>query len=162
MNDPNPTQRRRPRWMAAAALSAAFLAGGITVSGVAAVAQGMGEHMMGGHDASHMMAHFNAALDAVGATADQKTRIEALLHTGMAPMMDVHGGMAAAHNQLIGLLTAPTIDRGALEQVRAGEIAKLDEASRSMTGSLADAASVLTPEQRAKLAQLVKDHHPPA
>jgi Spy/CpxP family protein refolding chaperone len=145
--------------MAAAALSAAFLAGGITVSGAAAVAQGMGGHMMG-HDSAHMMAHFNMALDAVGATPDQKTRIDSILHAGMAPMMSTHAGMSGAHSQLIGLLTAPTIDRGAVEQVRSSEIAQLDAASRAMAGSLEDAAAVLTPEQRAKLAELVREHHP--
>ena len=51
------------------------------------------------------------------------------------------------------------MDRGALEQLRAGEIGKLDQASRTLVQSMADAAEVLRPDQRAKLASLMAEHH---
>ena len=164
MSDPvTPPATRRAagagrRWVMGAVVAAAFLAGAATVSGVSAVAAAAG--MMGAHDHMAAMAHMNAALDAAGATTDQKSRIETILHTGLKPLMSAHGGMGDVHGDLVRLLTAPTIDRGALEQLRAGEIATLDQASRTAIQSLADAAEVLSPDQRAKLASVIAEHHP--
>jgi protein CpxP len=158
----------RRRWFAGAALAAAFVAGGLTLPLVTAyaadaAADGGMHHMMGhGHGDMHAMAmaHVSKVLDEVGASADQKSRIEAILHAGFAPMASLHADMAKTHAGLHAILTAPTIDRAALEQLRAAEIARLDEATRTMTKAIADAAEVLTPEQRAKLATLMAQHRP--
>jgi Spy/CpxP family protein refolding chaperone len=61
--------------------------------------------------------------------------------------------MRDARRQARQLLTAPTVDRPALEALRAAQLAEADAASRRMVQAIADAAEVLTPEQRAKLAQ---------
>ncbi len=168
MTDPIPTPARR-RWLVGAALAAAFVAGGATLPMVAASAQdaaqgGAMQQMMSGHGGMHAAAtaHVGKMLDAVGASADQKSRIEAILHAGFAPMADLHRGMAQTHASLHAILTAPTVDRGALEQLRVAEIARIDEASKTMTKAIADAAQVLTPEQRAKLARLMAEHRPPS
>jgi Spy/CpxP family protein refolding chaperone len=122
--------------------------------------------MMGGSGHAAMqamaMAHLQKMLDQVGATAEQKARIDAILRAGMGSMMGMHQSMEDTHRQLHALLTAPTIDRDALEQLRATQIAQLDQASRTMVRAMADAAEVLTPEQRAKLGQLMKAAHPPS
>ena len=162
---PNRGGRSRGRWLAGVALVAAFVAGGVTLPLVAASAQDAAmHHMMGGHGGTHAMAmaHVTKMLDQVGASPDQKSRIEAILHAGFAPMADLHRGMAQTHASLHAILTAPAIDRAALEQLRAAEIARIDEASRTLTKAVADAAEVLTPEQRAKLATLMSEHRPPS
>ena len=166
----NPTAAPRRPWLGVAALAATFVAGGLTLPLVTAYAQdaasaGAMHQMMGnghGQGAMHAMAmaHVGKMLDQVGASADQKSRIHAILQAGFAPMAGVHADMAKAHGSLHAILTAPTVDRAALEQLRAAEIARLDEASRTMTKAIADAAEVLTPEQRAKLATLVAQHGP--
>jgi len=171
MSDPiaTPPPRRtggatRRNWRIGAAMATAFVVGGLAFSGLGAVAQdaGMGAMMGGpGHAHAAAMAHMTAELDAVGATADQKSRIATLLHAGLGPMMEAHGGMRDVHGELMRILTQPTIDRAALEQLRAGEIARLDQASRTATQALADAAEVLSPDQRAKLAARLAEHHPP-
>ena len=46
------------------------------------------------------------------------------------------------------LLTANTIDRAALEKVRAERLAEADRVSKELVNALADVAEVLTPEQR--------------
>jgi Spy/CpxP family protein refolding chaperone len=166
MNHPIQTPRRR--WLTGVAVAGAFVAGGVTLPLVAAsaqdAAQGGMHRMMGhGHGDMHAMAmtHVAKMLDQVGASADQKSRIETILRAGFAPMAGLHADMAKTHAGLHAILTAPTIDRAALEQLRTAEIARLDEATRTMTKAIADAAAVLTPEQRAKLATLMSEHRPP-
>ncbi len=169
MNDPiapAPAAPKTPRrWLTGVALAAAFVAGGITAPLLAASAQEAGMHaMMGGPGGMHarMMAHLDRALDAAGASADQKAKITAILRAGFAPMADMHAGMSATHASLHAILLAPTIDRAALERLRAGQIAKIDAASKTMVNAMADAAEVLTPAQRAKLAAMPMDHRPPS
>ena len=67
--------------------------------------------------------------------------------------MPVHEKMRAARTRAIQLLQQPQTDRAALEALRAEQIATADEASKRLTQGLADAADVLTPAQRTKLAQ---------
>jgi periplasmic protein CpxP/Spy len=49
-------------------------------------------------------------------------------------------------------LTAPTIDRSAIERLRAEKIGLAETASKRIAQGLADAAEVLSPEQRRKVA----------
>jgi Spy/CpxP family protein refolding chaperone len=152
----------RSRWAAAGALTLAFTAGGLVLPPLAATAQSQASHaMMGGPQGMHgqMMAHVARLLDAVDATPDQKARIHTILRDALAPMMDMRPAMDAAHRRLAQILAAPTVDRAALEQMRSEHMAMLDSASRRLVTALADAADVLTPEQRAKLATLVAEHH---
>jgi Spy/CpxP family protein refolding chaperone len=120
--------------------------------------------MMNGHAGMHAMgtAHVSKMLDQLGATADQKSRIQAILRAGFAPMAQTHRDMAQTHAALQAILTAPAIDRAALEKLRAVEISRIDDSSRIMTKALADAADVLTPQQRATLVKLIAEHRPPA
>jgi Spy/CpxP family protein refolding chaperone len=160
----------RRRWLAGVALAAAFLGGGVTLPLIAASAQdaaqsGAMNGMMGGHGAGmHAMgmAHVSKMLDEVGASADQKSRIQSILSVGFAPMAQTHRDMAQTHAALQAILTAPTVDRAALEKLRAAEIARIDDSSRIMTKAIADAAAVLTPEQRASLAKLMSAKHQPS
>jgi Spy/CpxP family protein refolding chaperone len=164
----NPTHIPRRRWLAGAALAAAFVAGGVTLPLVAATAQNSAapamRHMMHGQGDMHAMAmaHVSKMLTEVGASPDQKSRIEAILRAGFASMADMHRDMAQTHASLHAILSAPTVDRAALEQLRVAEVAKIDEASRGVAKALGDAADVLTPAQRAKLARLMSEHHPPS
>jgi protein CpxP len=168
------TRTPRRRWMAGLAVAAAFVAGGVTFSGLSVAAQGMAQgatqgvglhhHMMGSPGEMHAraMAHVSKMLDQVDASADQKSRIEAILKQGFAPMAGLHDGMKQTHAGLHAILSAPTIDRTALEQLRAGEISRIDQATRTMTQALADAAEVLRPDQRAKLATIMSGSHAPS
>jgi Spy/CpxP family protein refolding chaperone len=149
---------RGRRWLVGAALVGAFIAGGLSLPVIAASAQdAMTSPMMGsaGHGAMHAqaMAHVQQMLDKVNATPEQRAKIEAILHAGLASMRGLHGDMASTHARLHQLLTAPTIDRQALEALRASQIASFDQASRKMVDAMADAAEVLTPAQRAVLAK---------
>jgi len=87
----------------------------------------------------------SAMLSHVDASADQKTRVANIAKAAareLAPLREQH---RAAR------------DRAALEKLRAEELALADTLSRRAVQSLADAAEVLTPAQREKLAQRWKD-----
>ena len=157
----------RGRWLAGLALAVAFVAGGVTLPPLAAGAEDGAMHgMMGGsgHGGMHAMAmaHLTRMLDAAGASADQRTQITTILHAGFQPMAGLHTDMRQTHARLHTLLLAPTIDRAALEQLRASQIAKIDEASRTLVKAMADAAEVLRPDQRAKLASMAPAAHAPS
>ena len=58
---------------------------------------------------------------------------------------------------LMAVFTAPTVDANAAEQVRQQMLAQHDAASKRMTAAMVEASRVLSPEQRAKLAERVKE-----
>jgi Spy/CpxP family protein refolding chaperone len=87
------------------------------------------------------------------ATEDQKKRLTEIAQAAARDLQPLRAKMRDARRQARQLLTAPTVDRAALEALRAAQLAEADAASRRMVQAIADAAEVLTPEQRAKLAQ---------
>jgi Spy/CpxP family protein refolding chaperone len=71
----------------------------------------------------------------------------------MAPLREKH---REARRAVMELLAKPNVDRAAIEAIRAQEIQSADAMSRRFVQSLADVAEVLTPEQRAQLAEKMK------
>ena len=96
-----------------------------------------------------MVRHFAVEVDATPEQKDKLTAVAKDLARDMAPL---RGKMKAARSQGIELMAAPTLDRAAIEKLRAEQIALADTSSKRVTQALADAAEVLTPEQRKKLA----------
>ena len=74
-------------------------------------------------------------------------------------MKTAHESHSAAFKEFHGLIMAPTIDRARLELLRAGQVKSLDEASKRLVTAMSDAAEVLSPDQRAALAQEITKHH---
>jgi protein CpxP len=65
-----------------------------------------------------------------------------------------------SREELAKLLGAATIDRTAVETLRARRVAQVDEASKKLATAIIAAAEVLTPEQRAKLAAEMEKQGP--
>jgi len=97
-------------------------------------------------------------LQKVNATDAQEQQINAIVDGLFAK----HQGMAATHQQLhqqlLGALAGPTVDRAAIEAVRAQGLALLDQGSKDLAKALGDIAEVLTPAQRQQLAALHHGH----
>ena len=95
-------------------------------------------------------------LDGVGASDAQRTQVKQIVTAAAADLKTQHEAARGLHEQGLALLSAPTIDDAAIESLRQQAEAQHDQASRRVSQGLIDIAKVLTPEQRAKLAQRVK------
>jgi len=90
---------------------------------------------------------------AVDASSEQKQKLRDIAQRAADDLRPLREKRQESRKQLREVLTAPTIDRAKLEALRADGIKAADEASRRIVSAVADAAEVLTPEQRAQLAQ---------
>jgi Spy/CpxP family protein refolding chaperone len=102
-----------------------------------------------------MLGHLYVEIDA---TDEQKQRLAPIVKQAAKDLLPLREKMQAARKQAIGLLTGDTIERGAIEALRAEQLQLAEQASRRIAQSLADAAEVLTPAQRRELAARVEKH----
>ena len=93
-----------------------------------------------------------------GATQDQQDKVAAIVKTAVADIYPLREKSHGLREESRKLLSAPTIDRAAVEKIRAEESDIHDQMSKRMTTAMLDAAEVLTPEQRAKVAAKMAEH----
>jgi periplasmic protein CpxP/Spy len=98
----------------------------------------------------HATKHLAIELDA---TEEQRTKIANIAKAAVADLRPLREKAMDARPQAIALLTAPTIDRTAIERFRAEHVGLVETASKRIAQALADAAEVLTPEQRRKVSE---------
>jgi Spy/CpxP family protein refolding chaperone len=94
--------------------------------------------------------HLAIELDA---TQDQQVKLANIAKAAVADLRPLREKVQDARAQAIALLTAPTVDRTAIERLRAEQIGLAETASKRIAQALADAAEVLTPEQRRKVSE---------
>ena len=166
MQNPNSGNRRRFFKRAAIATLIGGIAAGI---GIKAFAHGggYGGWHRGGFAAGpldpaavdehleRMLKHLYVEIDA---TDEQKQRLAPIVKQAAKDLLPLREKMQAARKQAIELLTRDTIDRGAIEALRAEQVQLAEQASRRIAQSLADAVEVLTPAQRKELAARVEKH----
>jgi periplasmic protein CpxP/Spy len=109
----------------------------------------------GGPFMGRMLDHM---LDDVDASAAQREQIKQITDLAQADMKAQHAAGRALRDQALALLTAPTLDATAAEALRQQMLAQHDQASRRMMQAMLDVGNVLTPAQRAKLAEKMKRH----
>jgi len=89
----------------------------------------------------------------VDATPEQKDKLAVIAKSAARDLAPLRGNMKRARQQAIDLMSAEKVDRAGIENLRAEQLALMDAASKRLTQALADAADVLTVEQRKKLAE---------
>jgi len=149
----NETPRRRWLKRGAFGLFAAGLAGGLGFKAFAHRGRfGRGPLDPAELDAriERMLKHLYVEIDATDA---QKQRLEPIVKQAAQELLPLRGQMRAARREALALLSAEVIDRAAIERLRAEQIQLADAGSKRLVVALADAAEVLTQEQRVALAE---------
>jgi Spy/CpxP family protein refolding chaperone len=144
------------------------LLGGIAVGGAepAGAARWMARHGWGHHGPhgghggqEHGRRAVAWMLDEIEASDEQRVQVEAIfeeLHTSLGGMHEAHH---AYRETFVEALTGESVDATALEEIRAASLELAEQASLQLTEAIAEVARVLTPEQRAALADLHARHH---
>jgi Spy/CpxP family protein refolding chaperone len=150
------------RFVAAGVLVVA--AAGAAVNAHAQGVDGRGGHgqgpgagmMMFGGSPAHAGRGIDRMLDGLGATAAQRTQIKQIVIAAATDLRAQREAGRALRDKQMQIFAAPTIDAAAAESVRQQMLAQHDQASKRVLQAMLDASRVLTPEQRAKMAERMK------
>ena len=156
-----PKPRRLRRFLFAAAL---LLTGGVIGAVIAGPTLGQGfGHFGPRHHTSERM-FFPDPIGrgverlgwAVDASSEQKAKIDAVAQKAADDLFELRAKHLEARKQIIATLAAPTIDRARLEALRVDQMKLAETATKRISDAVADIAEVLTPGQRADLAQRIE------
>jgi protein CpxP len=160
-----PEQPRRRRRTALVVTLVALVAALAGAFGSTAFSQGFGPRgwhgrgFMGALDparieehADRMVRHLAVEVDA---TSEQQEQLRGVVKAAVKDLLPMRDKVRALHQRGRELLLAPTVDRAAIESLRVEHMALADAFSKRVSQALADAASILTPEQRRKVADLL-------
>lgn len=116
------------------------------VGGHAVMGGGMGWMASGGRGLERL-------LDDVDATQEQRQRIEQIAAAARTDLTALREQGQALREQQRALMASVDIDAAKAEQLRAGMVAHHDAVSRRMLASMLEMHKVLTPQQRARVAE---------
>lgn len=162
----NPVAPRRSPWRLTTAATVVLAVAGLGAS----LAQAQPGPMMKGEHGARHAAHHPAggpgmpggmmlperALDEVGATPEQKAKVRDIAKAARDDLQKQHEAGRDLHQKMMALMAAPTIDTAAAEALRQQQLARHDAVSKRMLQAMLDVQAVLTPDQRAKLAERMK------
>lgn len=95
-------------------------------------------------------------LDAVNATEAQRTQIRQIAQSARADVQSQRATHRALRDRAMSAFVAPNVDAREVESIRQQMLAQHDATSKRLTQAMLDASRVLTPEQRAQLAERMK------
>jgi protein CpxP len=153
----------RRTWLGASALAVLALgAAGVATAGPGWLGRPGFGHFRGhhgGHDFGEEDIRFVVGwtLREVDATDEQVAKVSEIATLAAADLRTLHDAHRARREPFAAALVAA--DRAALETLRSEELAAAEVASQRIVVALADAAEVLTPEQRQRLAEAHARHH---
>jgi periplasmic protein CpxP/Spy len=102
--------------------------------------------------ADRLVRHVAIELDA---NADQQAKLEAIVKSAVTDLAPMRDKIRTTRQKVRELLTASTVDRTAIEALRAEQVATVDAVSRRIAQAVGDAAEVLTSDQRRKLGEML-------
>lgn len=154
-----------PTLLIAAIVLVAGLSGALVTKAFSAGPGGWGSHFGGMHHgplnasqveerADRMVRHLAVEVDA---SNEQQEKLRGIMRAAVKDVVPAAERARNARLQGRDLLAAPTINRADLEKLRTEQLASADAVSKRVVQAIADAAEVLTPEQRKKL----NDRFPP-
>ena len=156
--------RKAPSQIRRGVVGASLVTGGflLGVATRAAVAAPEGGPFGGGfrhHGPQIGMVQFMTrhALENVGATSAQETRIHDIIADTFTKVQGDDASRDATRKAAMELLKAPTVDAAAVEKLRAQKIAEMDAKSKLIADAIVKASAELTPAQRASLVQNAQD-----
>src|SRR5438876_6242465 len=103
-----------------------------------------------------MLKHLYVEIDATDA---QKQQLAPIVKGAARELLPLRAKMHDARRQAVELLSGESIDRAALETLRADQLKLAEQASKRFVQALADVADALTPEQRKQLAERLGRWH---
>ncbi len=118
---------------------------------------GAGGMMMFGGPPERVARGLDRMLDGLNATEAQRAQVRQIATAAAADMKAQHDAGRGLREQGMQLFTAPVVDAAAAESLRQQMSAQHDQASKRMLQAMLDVSKVLTPEQRAKLGERMKE-----
>jgi Spy/CpxP family protein refolding chaperone len=117
---------------------------------------GMGAMMFGGSP-ERMNRRIDRLLDGLNATDAQRAQIKQIAAAAATDLRAQAEAGRAIRARSMQPFTAANVDAAAAERVRLEMIQHHDQMSRRSTQAMLDAARVLTPEQRARIGERIRD-----
>lgn len=90
-------------------------------------------------------------LGSIDATETQQDQVTSIVQAAIADLQSTVAEHGGTHEAMRDILAQPYIDRAALEQLRANAVLQADTTSQRLVQAIADAAEILTVEQRVQL-----------
>ena len=117
---------------------------------------GFGDRMFG---PSRFERGMDRVLWFIDASSEQRSKIRGVLERTADDLFALREKHIEGRRAIVATLGAATIDRAKLETLRADQMKLAETASKRITDSLAEAAEVLNPTQRADLARWAERWH---
>src|SRR3989441_10104233 len=168
---PSPSGEEKPRHRFLRHAALATVIAGVTAGiGITALAEGGGhwrwqragvlgvslDPAMLDERLDRMLKHLYVEIDATDA---QKQQLAPIVKGAARELLPLRAKMHDARRQAVELLSGESIDRAALETLRADQLKLAEQASKCFVQALADVADALTPEQRKQLAERIGRWH---
>jgi len=96
-------------------------------------------------------------LDGLNASDAQRSQIKQIVAQAAADLKAQAAAGRGLRQRGMQIFTAPSVDAAAAEQLRQQMLQQHDQMSRRVTRAMLDVANVLTPEQRAKVGERMRD-----
>ena len=154
-----PAATARLGWLGLGLLFAALAAAGQVHAqpGPPDTARGGGHGAMFGASADRVGRMVDRMLDGINATDAQRTQIKQIVGAAAADLKAQREAGRGLAQRRMQIFAAPNVDPAAAEQMRQQMLVQHDQASRRITQAMLDASRVLSPEQRAKIAERMQD-----